>query len=148
MVPPRCLHCGGPVRADGDIKPGRTPRYCSSRCRTRAHRGLPNTPRRHSNHTDLDAAPFDPRWVPRHPVDEPEVFARCSCGEALHRRGQAMCSDCRSRGDRGGLRRAEHAERNRIAGIRAATLRGDAIDRCRRCNDNGLRRDGSVCDHS
>jgi hypothetical protein len=35
----------------------------------------------------------------------------------------------------------------RIARIQAATLRNDAIDRCRHCNDDGVRADGTDCGH-
>jgi hypothetical protein len=161
MVHPRCSHCGDPVPnldKHGHPKPGPTPKYCSDRCRKRAARRLPNVPKPHSNHTDLKALPFDPKWVPKHPVDEPVVRGHCEyCGDPLYRRGQAFCgktSRCRVAGQRLGIkagsreRTAARFERERIARIRQATLVNDAIDHCSRCDDDGLLRDGTACDHS
>ena len=114
-------------------------------------------PPRHSDHTDLDALPFDPKWVPLHPVDEP-VVGHCAWGDCrapLYRRGQVQCADCRKTMGRRGVTRIrkqverlhERKEQERIAKLRAATLANDAIDRCGRCNNDGLLRGGGVCDH-
>jgi hypothetical protein len=145
------------VDAAGNPKPGRTPKTCSDRCRKRMQLRLPNVPRRRTNHTDLAALPFDPSWIPKHPVDEPEVFGVCAandCHEPLTRRGQAFCSSrCRTTAHRAGFtkgsieRTAERLERERITKIRADTLENDRIDRCRRCDDYGRRRNGTVCGH-
>jgi hypothetical protein len=131
----------------GNLKPGRTPKTCSPRCRKRMQLRLPNVPntrRPRTHHTDLAApqARFRPGWVPLHPVDPPTVHGYCAqCREPLYRRGQITCDDyCRGHRSQANVRR--------LKTLRAMTLINDAIDTCQQCNDNGRLADGTICDHT
>jgi hypothetical protein len=150
-----CEHCGEPVSM---LRPGPTPRTCGlPRCKTRARRHLPYVGRFWTDDDGTKRFSFRKGWTPLHPVDEPEVFGVCAaydCHEPLTRRGQSFCSTrCRVTAHRRGVtqagmeRRRARREELRIAKIRAATLANDAIDRCRQCDDDGRRRDDSLCEH-